>query len=154
MPRHPVPPGLAVAPVTDAMSDQEVAVAARFFQPVLNELAAVIGARQALRLAELYGGKCAYVPARVDAIEGAQITSIVGREAALRLQREYAGVLIEVPHGPFSARAQLRIKGIALAQEGRSTANIASELRVNRSTVKVWKSHAKHIDQASARGPR
>ena len=103
----------------------------------LGEIAEHIGREAALALAQVYGGRTIYLPARVGPDH--DIAKAIGFEAALSLVHAYGRGEMLVPMGPTGQLARSRlatVKAIAdLSEQGKSVSAIARAAGVHERTV-------------------
>ena len=90
----------------------------------LHELRDVVGPEAALKLAETYGGRTIYIPARPGGEH--PISRLIGAEAAEKLAAMYGGVRLSIPKFD-SVRKSLRNQEIIRERrEGASVADLAA----------------------------
>ena len=103
--------------------------------PKLLEIAEVIGAPAALRLAEVHGGReSCYIPK--TARRNHPWAQVVGWEAWRALCREYGGERLDIPRNAHAAET-VKARMLALEHKGMSRREIATALRCTERYVRM-----------------
>ena len=109
------------------------------------KLVHAIGEAAASALCAAKGGRAVYVPQRGTGALGVLLSA----EQVDRMRDAFGGgIPYTVPMGPWSVLAVARRRGLELLEDGWSPADVAREVRVSPTAVKVWRRRLKSQLQA------